>query len=107
MDESSRPLGAFGREAWFQSGPIRFAFDDQIVGVTGEAIDRALRADRIGEGGEPFVRPAVRGHDDRPRAIPLEQNVIEIPTLRRVDDIKAKSSSSNRPTLMILRSSTS
>jgi hypothetical protein len=31
-----------------------------------EAIDGALRADGIRKGGQPFIRAAIRRHDDRP-----------------------------------------
>lgn len=55
-----------------------------------KAIDSALGADRTRKGRKPFVRPAIRGHDDGPRAIPLEQEVVEVATLGRVEDINRK-----------------
>jgi hypothetical protein len=43
------------REPGLEPRPIRFAVDDEVVGVTREAVDGALGADRIGKGCEPFV----------------------------------------------------
>ena len=75
-----RTLLALGREARLQTRPIRFAFDDQIIGSASEAIDHSAR-ESDQRTGEPFVRPAVRRDHDRPGPIPLEQNVIEVPAL--------------------------
>jgi hypothetical protein len=43
----------------FDALPIRLAVDHQVVGVAGEAINRTLRAERIGERDQPFVRTAI------------------------------------------------
>jgi hypothetical protein len=47
----------------------------------------ALRAHGIGEGGEPLVGPAVRGDDNRAGAIALEEDVVQVTALRRIEDI--------------------
>jgi hypothetical protein len=59
--------------AGFLPAAVRLALDDEIVGVAGEAIDRTLGADGVGEGGEPFVWPAIRGRDDRADPVALGQ----------------------------------
>ena len=78
-----RLLGQPGFEPW----AIRFPFDDEIVGIAGEAIDGALRPHGIGKRGEPFVRPAVRGDDHRPDAIALEEEVVEIAALDGIEHV--------------------
>ena len=51
------PRGVLERR--FQPLPIRLTINDKIVGIAREAIDRALRAKRIGERDEPFVGAAI------------------------------------------------
>ena len=87
---SSRALLRLLGEPRLEPRSIRFALDDQVVGVAGEAIDGALRAHGIGKRGEPFVRAAIRGDDDRAGAIALEQQVVEVATLDRVEDVDRK-----------------
>ena len=58
-DESSRALLRVLGEPRLEPGSIRFAVDDQVIGVTGEAVDGALSPHRIGKGGEPFVRAPI------------------------------------------------
>src|SRR5262245_29837182 len=53
--ESSRPFLGLVRHPRFEPRAIGLAVDDEVIGVAGEAIDRALRAHGIGEGGEPFI----------------------------------------------------
>ena len=84
---SSRAVLRVFPEPWFEPRPIRFSLDDQVVCITGDVIDGALRADRVGKGGEPFVRSAIRGDDDGAGAIALEEKVIEIATLDGVEDV--------------------
>jgi hypothetical protein len=64
--------------------------DDEIVGIAGEAIDGALRPHGIGKGGEPFVGPAIRRHDNRSGAVALQEEVAEVATLDRIDDVNRK-----------------
>ena len=52
--ESSSALLRLFAEPRLESRPIRFAVDDKVVGIAGEAIDRALGADWIGEGQRPL-----------------------------------------------------
>jgi hypothetical protein len=44
---------------WLLACPIALALDDEVVGGIGEAIESALCADGVGEGGEPLFGPAV------------------------------------------------
>src|SRR2546427_4054814 len=84
---SSRALLGLRRHAGFEARAIRLAVDDKIVGIAGKAIDGALRANRIGEGGEPFVRTAVRGHDDGACPIALEENLVQVAALGGVEGV--------------------
>src|SRR5258708_39826065 len=51
-------LGRSG-EGGLETAAVGLSFDDEVVGVIGEAVDDALGAEGVGEGGEPFVRAAV------------------------------------------------
>jgi len=84
---SSRALLRVFGQPRLEPRPMGFAVDDEIVGVAGQAIDGALRAHRIGEGGQPFVRATIRSDDDRAGAIPLQEEVVEVATLDRIEDI--------------------
>jgi hypothetical protein len=53
-------------------------FDHQVVGVAGKAIDGTLRPDGVGKRRELFVRAAIQSHDDRPGAVTLEEQLIEV-----------------------------
>ena len=90
MCASSRALLGVLGEPRLEPGAIRFALDDEVVGVAGEAIDGALRAHGIGKGREPFVRAAIRGDDDRAGAIALEEQVVEVATLDGIEDVDGK-----------------
>jgi hypothetical protein len=74
---------------------IRFAYDDQIVGVAGETID-GLCARTVGRRGQPFFCPVVRGDDDRAGAIALKQQVVEIATFDGIEDVYRKSRRGSR-----------
>lgn len=50
-------------EFGFQPAAVGLALNDEVVGVAGESVDRALGADRIGEGREPLVGSPVGGDD--------------------------------------------
>lgn len=53
--------------ARLEARAVRIFFDDEVVSVALEAVDRASCSNRIREGGAPLVRAAIRGHDHRPR----------------------------------------
>ena len=86
---SSRALLPLVGEPRFEPRAIRFTLDDEIVGVAGEAIDRALSPDGSAK---------VASHSSGPRfevtitdrAIALEQQVVEVTTLDGVEDVDGK-----------------
>jgi hypothetical protein len=55
----SLPRRRGGLQAGLEAGAVGLALDDEVVGAAGEAIDGALGAEWIGEGGEPLVWPSV------------------------------------------------
>ena len=57
-------FGARFRDRWLESAAIGLPLDHEVVGVAGEAVNGALGADRIGEGGEPLVGTTIGGNDD-------------------------------------------
>ena len=59
VPRSSAALLRFPRQLGLEAGPIRFAADDEVVGVAGEAVDGALGPDGVGECREPFVRSPI------------------------------------------------
>jgi len=86
-----RPLTALQSfSVGFRALPIRLAVDDEVVGVAGEAIDRALGTQRIGKRDQPFVGAAIRCHDDRAGAMTLGQDLVEVATLGRVECIEGE-----------------
>src|SRR5581483_2616065 len=70
-----------GLQAGLEAGAVGLALDDEIVGAAGEAIDGALGAERIGEGGQPFVRPAVADDDHRAGAMAFQEDVVGVAAL--------------------------
>jgi hypothetical protein len=70
-----------GRQVGLEPGAVGLALDDEVVGAAGEAIEGALRADGIGEGGEPFIGPAVAGDDQRAGAVAFEEDLIGVAAL--------------------------
>ena len=66
---SLTPVGALFCQRRLESAAVRLAVDDQVVRVARETIDGALGANRVGEGHEPLVRPAIRRDDNRPGAM--------------------------------------
>jgi len=84
---SCRPFAA---TAGFPATAVRLALDDEIVGVAGEAIDRALGADRIGEGGEPCAWSPVRGRDNRADPVALGQQLVDVATLGDIRGVEGE-----------------
>src|SRR6185436_7502354 len=66
---ASRARSRGSRRAGLEAGTIGFALDDEVVGAAGEAIEGALRADGVGEGGEPLIRAAVAGDNQGASAV--------------------------------------
>ena len=79
MRRRAPPRG--GGRAGLEPGAVGLALDDEVVGAAGEAIEGALRADGIGEGGEPFIGPAVAGDDQRAGAVAFEEDLIGVAAL--------------------------
>src|SRR5438034_4312473 len=55
--------GVGARPAGLLPLAVRLAVDHEVVGAVDETIDHRLRAQWIGEGGEPLVRAATRGEE--------------------------------------------
>src|SRR3990172_11777666 len=76
-----RALPRGGRQAGLEPGAVGLALDEEVEGAAGEAIEGALRTDGVGEGGEPFIGPAVAGDDQRAGAVPFEEDLISVAAL--------------------------
>jgi hypothetical protein len=76
---------------WHASpGPVRLTFDDEVVRVAREAVDRRVSSDRICKGREPFVRAAVRGDDDRALPMTLDHQLVDVATTVGVHGVEAE-----------------
>ena len=62
-------------ELRLESGPIGLSVDDQVKRVVLVAVDRALRQQRVVEGGNPLRGVAVAGHDRRETTIPFNNGL--------------------------------
>jgi len=69
---------------------IALAFEDDLVGIVGEAVDGTLREDRIIEERNPFVDRAIRGEDGGGAAVPFEDDFVEVVRLGGVEPPKAE-----------------
>ena len=74
----------------FQARSIGLAFDDEVVGVRGEAVDSTLSPDGVGECGEPFVGAAVGGNQDTARAVSFDEYLVDIAAFLGIHLVKAE-----------------
>ena len=58
--------------------------------MLGEAVNGRLRPHRIREGGEPLVGAPIRGHDDGPGPVALEEELVDVAALGRVHGVEAE-----------------
>jgi hypothetical protein len=71
-----------------EPAPVGLAFDDEFVSGAGEPVDGALGADRIGEGGEPFIGSAVGGDDHGAGAMPLDHDLVDVAAFGEIHGIE-------------------
>ena len=64
---------------------VALAFEGDLVGVVGEAIDGALGEDRIIEERDPLVDRPVRGNDRRGATVALEDDFVEVARLLGIE----------------------
>jgi group II intron reverse transcriptase/maturase len=71
------------------SGPltaaVTLAFDHNLVGVVGEAVEGALGEDRIVEERDPFLDAPVGGDEGRGTAVTLDDDLVEVAGLLGVE----------------------
>ncbi|CAN5856681.1 hypothetical protein BH23GEM3_BH23GEM3_06690 [soil metagenome] len=60
------------------AAPVARPVDDDLVSIVGEAVERALREDRVVEEGDPLLDGAVGGHDGRGSLVPFDDDFVEI-----------------------------
>ena len=63
---------------WSLTFPVAVAFDNDLVGVVRQPIDRALGKDGIVEQRNPLVDGAVTGDDGGSAAVAFEDDFVEI-----------------------------
>ena len=83
--QGAPPLAGAGCRSVGLAGPlalaIRVSLHDELIGVVGEAVERALGQDRIVEERDPLVDRPVAGHDRGSAAVPLEDHLVDVARL--------------------------
>ena len=70
--------------------PIALVFENHLVGIVGEAVDRTVRQDRIVEERDPLIDGPIRGESRGRTAVPFEDDFVEVMGLRSVEPAESE-----------------
>src|SRR5580698_6755128 len=79
---------AGGADGWFLAAAVGLAFDDELVGGGGEAVDGGLGEEGVGHHGQPFLGGAVGGDHGGGALVALDAELVEVGGLGGVQGLE-------------------